>query len=157
MAKYKRKPEHDFVSFAYRINSLPRPLPRIEVLTTLIKSAESGSGKLPAGWDITWSWRNKRNGEIREDTFAGAVTKSRASFLKLMGIRLRRDLATIAPDVVVPYEEPREASEVEAEAIEEEREEREEEQATEEAKRKRKKRRAAKRKNANKKHRRARS
>lgn len=134
----RKRKARDYISFAYRIESLPKPLPRVKVLSTLIRSAESGSGALPPGWEVTWMWRNKRGGPMREDSFETTVDESRASFLSLMGQRLRRDLRKVDPNARVPFYEPGDIPDDLEEELEEEREEREEARAEKEAKHKRK-------------------
>jgi hypothetical protein len=140
----KRKPRDNYVAMAYRIDRLPRPFPRAEVLEWLIRSAERGSGELPSGWEVTWRWQNKKGGPWREDSFQNTVAESRAQFLGLMGARLRRDLRSLDTGSIGPerYIHRRTGTDPE----EEERDERAEARAEREAARKRKKRKALKRK-----------
>jgi hypothetical protein len=129
---------------AYRIDRLPAPISKAAVLNTLIKSAESGSGKLPDGWEVTWRWQNKKCGIWHEDSFQKTVSESRAQFLELMGARLRRDLRKLGVGGALRPKGIRRS--IDSDPEEEEREERREEQAEREAERKRKKRKALKKK-----------
>ncbi|PWT73848.1 MAG: hypothetical protein C5B59_12350 [Bacteroidetes bacterium] len=145
MTRYSGR-THDYISFAYAIEKLPRKgVSRRKFLETLIEAAESGRGTLPKGWSVTWKWRNRADDVLRKGYFATVVRESRAQFLQLMGRRLRRDLRALGfPE---PELKPiREATEREAEMLEDEREPFEEINQEREIQRKRKKCRAAKRK-----------
>lgn len=123
MAK-RSKRNNDYIAFRWRIEQLPKPVPKKQLLMTLIQAAETGSGKIPVGWEIIWEWQNREDGPWLSDTFSNAIAKSRAGFLALMGQRLRRDYRALfneeAPEVAV-----REATEREIEELETESEERE--------------------------------
>lgn len=118
----KRSTNRDYVAFRYRVDALPGPVSKERLLATLIESAETGSGRLPNGWSVTWEWQNKKSGIWRSDDFETAIANSRAGFLLLMARRLRRDYrAVTGSEFVGPT--IREASEEEIGEIEEQAEE----------------------------------
>lgn len=111
MAK-KRNPSDD-LSMAYSIQidhdawrRNPKRLSRDAVYLAAIKAARSGSGKLPEGVEITWEWRNSKKQQMRSDSFAAAVKKSRASFRYMMANRLLRDALAHNPAFEAPPPPP---------------------------------------------------
>jgi len=142
------------VAFRYTIDALDSVRSKSEVLGTLIDSVESGNGELPNGWQITWAWQNKEDGQWRKDSFGNTVANSRAGFLLLMARRLRRDFrVAVGRDFVgIPIREATATEEQEIEEISEEfleerrgRENRKRKARHAKRGRKRKKRKAAKR------------
>lgn len=121
----KRSIKDDYVAFRYSIDALDSGRSKAEVLGTLIEAAESGSGVIPNGWQVTWRWQNKKDGRWREDSFNNTVSNSRGGFLLLMGRRLRRDYrAAVGREFSgVPIREATEPEEEELEELSEELEE----------------------------------
>jgi len=90
--KRVRTAKDNFVSMAYRIESLPRPIKKYRFLQTLIDFLEGKIDSLPRGWNVTWIWRNSPKQDTREDSFENTISNSRPSFMSLMLRRLQRDL-----------------------------------------------------------------
>jgi len=144
LTNYRRN--RNFVAQSYRIDRLPPGgVSKREFLETIYRAIESGSGRLPEGWDVTWKWRNKPGGIVRDDSLHGAVSKSRSSFLTVMKKRIERDFEKLFPGETISPFPVREATEREAEQTEEESEELQEARAGKEAGRKRTVRRREKR------------
>lgn len=78
------------ISLSYRIDKLPRPVPKRQFLNRLIRFIDTGDD-LPKDWRIILRWQNSPKQEWREDQFESAISDSREGFVKLVRRRLVRD------------------------------------------------------------------
>lgn len=91
MAKKRKKHSGNMdIALSYRIDNLPHPVRKSEVLERMIRFITTGEG-LPSEWEISLRWRNSVKSEWREAEFMEAINDSREGFNSLVLRRLRRD------------------------------------------------------------------
>jgi hypothetical protein len=98
----RKRSENQFISMWYRIESLPRRVPKRRALEVMRDIVNFDRTRLPQGWDITWFWRNDEEGEehfgpIRQVARDELRQNRGDGFLTLMSRRIERDLSALTP------------------------------------------------------------